>query len=166
MPEERKSENTNGPLVSIVSAEQKNKLRESGVEEDIIQYLPWIPRFSWDRFIWEYRRFIYRGEIHEEDSMRLAREEIQKEMVEQDCIIDNGNKEFLAKHKFKISEEKYHSMVNELFRKHQEGKLNLILQRYTVGGVVIHLNQYARSHADVTLFNISTTNKDEGVMIV
>lgn len=165
MPDDRKQEKGSGQLVSLVSAEQKSKLRESGIEDDIIRYLPWIPRFSWDRFIWEYRRFMYRGEIHREDSMRLAREQVDKEMANLDCVIDNSNQEFLKKHAYHISRAKYEEMIQDLYNKHQEGKLNLILQRYTVGGVVIHLNQYARTHADVTLFSISKDN-DEGVMVV
>lgn len=154
MTDDKQPKQADSTLVSLVSAEQKSKLRDAGVEDQIIRDLPFVPRFSWDAFIWEYRRFLYRYQMHMEDSLSRAADQVDQEARNE--IHDRDR--YAA---FMASAER-ESMIHDLAARLQEVKLNLIRQRYMVGGIAIHHNQYDRTQNDAALFTLS---RNDGVVV-
>ena len=152
-------------FTSIISAEQKDALMKMGVDDGVIALLPHIPKFSWNRFIWEMRLFRVQENENREKSRELAEKQINQELMEKHCIIfkSDTRKEDLEKNPNRISQKQYDAMVQQLMIRHQDHKFNMVLGRYVVDGIAIHRTQYDRTQRDVALFTITD---DDAVDVV
>ena len=136
--------------ISLVSREFKTVLSDSEIEKEILRYLPYVPRITWNRFIWEYRGLMSKNNTHWDMSYKAAKNEIDQALKKEDIVLDTNPER--GQHGGVIKDEAYMDLIDRRAELHQEGKRNLMLQRYLTAGTVIYMNQHFATNKDMALF--------------